>query len=278
MKTVVKSLYGSHLYGTDTPESDLDYKGVFIPDGRDILLQQVKHSINTSSKPSKEGRNTKDDVDTELWSLQKFLKLLTEGQVVALDLLFTPDKMILESSPTWDYIRDNKDKLVTNKCHAFVGYCRTQANKYGIKGSRMGSINFVLQSLKSDNPNLLVRDLLETEFFNKYILPVDHVEVIEREQPNGKTMKLLSICGKMTPETLKVKDVVNLCSKIYDEYGKRAEAGRIPFDVIAKELDVGLDYILEVKESSLLPDVPDSHWIEDLILRSHKEAVRSCML
>ena len=32
MQTIMKSLYGSHLYGTNTADSDLDYKGVFLPE------------------------------------------------------------------------------------------------------------------------------------------------------------------------------------------------------------------------------------------------------
>lgn len=45
MKTVVKIKFGSHLYGTNTPASDLDYKSVHIPDVDDILLQRVQSSI-----------------------------------------------------------------------------------------------------------------------------------------------------------------------------------------------------------------------------------------
>lgn len=33
MKTVMKSYFGSHLYGTSTPESDVDFKEIFIPPG-----------------------------------------------------------------------------------------------------------------------------------------------------------------------------------------------------------------------------------------------------
>jgi predicted nucleotidyltransferase len=42
MRLIVEMRFGSHLYGTATPLSDLDYKGVYLPDGRDILLQRVR--------------------------------------------------------------------------------------------------------------------------------------------------------------------------------------------------------------------------------------------
>jgi predicted nucleotidyltransferase len=42
---VVEICFGSHLYGTDTPESDL--KGVYLPEAGDILLQRVTPSVAT---------------------------------------------------------------------------------------------------------------------------------------------------------------------------------------------------------------------------------------
>lgn len=42
MKTVMKSYFGSHLYGTSTPESDVDFKEIFVPPARDILIGNVK--------------------------------------------------------------------------------------------------------------------------------------------------------------------------------------------------------------------------------------------
>ena len=45
MEEIVKILYGSHLYGTDTKHSDRDYKGVYIPGWRDIILSKVGKSF-----------------------------------------------------------------------------------------------------------------------------------------------------------------------------------------------------------------------------------------
>ncbi|WDR21760.1 hypothetical protein CPTAKMNP4_095 [Salmonella phage vB_SenM-AKM_NP4] len=46
MKTVVKSYFGSHLYGTSTPESDVDFKEIFVPNARDILLGRAMNHTN----------------------------------------------------------------------------------------------------------------------------------------------------------------------------------------------------------------------------------------
>ena len=40
MDLIVKMKFGSHLYGTDTEDSDVDYKGVFLPAKKEILLNK----------------------------------------------------------------------------------------------------------------------------------------------------------------------------------------------------------------------------------------------
>ncbi len=51
MTELVNMLFGSHVYGTSTPESDRDEKSVFIPDARDILMQRApRTSVNTTTK------------------------------------------------------------------------------------------------------------------------------------------------------------------------------------------------------------------------------------
>ena len=39
-KLVYLSQYGSHLYGLDTPSSDLDFRGIYIPSINDIILHK----------------------------------------------------------------------------------------------------------------------------------------------------------------------------------------------------------------------------------------------
>ncbi|QQV91959.1 hypothetical protein vBKpMFBKp34_100 [Klebsiella phage vB_KpM_FBKp34] len=61
-KIVMETIFGSHLYGLNTPNSDTDYKGIFIPDAKDILLGKAPKTIQ-SSTGDKHSKNTKDDID-----------------------------------------------------------------------------------------------------------------------------------------------------------------------------------------------------------------------
>jgi hypothetical protein len=136
---IVKMQFGSHVYGTNLPTSDLDFKGVYVPTADDILLQRVKASRAHSTKEDRHVRNSAEDVDFEIFSLQQFFNLLLAGQTVQVSMLFTPQRWIVEQTELWDLIRSQKDKWLHSGVAAFAGYCRQQANKYGIKGSRVSA-------------------------------------------------------------------------------------------------------------------------------------------
>ena len=125
LNTIVRMKFGSVLYGTNSPVSDTDIKGVFIPAAEDIILQRAPKTVqmHTGNPNSK---NTSADVDYDMYSLHYYLQLLAEGQVVALDMLFAPDSMLEISTPVWDTVRRHREQLICKDTKAFVGYCRTQ--------------------------------------------------------------------------------------------------------------------------------------------------------
>jgi predicted nucleotidyltransferase len=131
--------FGSHVYGTNVPTSDLDFKAVHIPAAEDILLQRVKAAISVKTKKDDTQKNTAEDTDFESFALQKYMAMLLEGQTVALTMLFVPDRWITERAPEWDEIREQKDRWLHRGVSAFAGYCRQQSAKYGIRGSRVAA-------------------------------------------------------------------------------------------------------------------------------------------
>lgn len=228
-------MFGSQVYGTSVPESDTDYKEIVLPSADQILLQKAKKSINKSTKEDPNAKNTKDDVDNEIFTIHKYVELLMQGQTVALDMLFVPDEFIVKKDTRWwwsethgeqryclwDEIRANKDKFLHSGVLSFVGYCRTQANKYGIKGSRMNTIKAVLDLLKAFN-NSWPNERMENVDFDK-ILKLDHVQMINCKGPNGKFEPHLEVCNRKIGMRTKVEYAINVFQKIYDGYGHRAK-------------------------------------------------------
>ena len=66
--------FGSHLYGTNTEDSDADYKGVFLPTKKEILLNNIPKCRNFSTSNGLT-KNNPNDLDEEIYSLHYFLKL-----------------------------------------------------------------------------------------------------------------------------------------------------------------------------------------------------------
>ena len=83
MDLIVKMKFGSHLYGTNTVHSDVDYKGVFLPSKKELLLGAVPKCRNFSTNLGAQ-KNSQDDIDEEIYSLHYFLKLACQGQTVAI--------------------------------------------------------------------------------------------------------------------------------------------------------------------------------------------------
>jgi hypothetical protein len=224
MKVIVKTIAGSHLFGLNTPKSDKDYKGIYLPEPRDIILEKVKKSIHESTGDDL-GKNDKDDVDIEFYSLCKFFKMLQEGQTVAIEMLFTPEHQILEKSPIWDEIVSMRNLLVHKKVTAFIGYAKTQADKYGIKGARMATLKSAMELLNSftgdDKEKLWIFWNDITDFANK----TEHSSMMDlpvNKNMQNKTVEHWEICGRKFDSSNSVYYVYNILRKIYNEYGQRA--------------------------------------------------------
>ncbi len=222
---IVEMKFGSHLYGTNTPASDLDYKAVHLPDARSILLGRVQQVITTNTKSDNTARNTNDDVDRESYTLQKFLSLAAEGQTVAMDILFCTENMILQAGPIWRKVQANRDKLITSRAASFVGYCRTQANKYGIKGSRMGAARAIVEYLEPYAASSAKLHEVGAQL-SAFVAGRDHMAIVEiaSNAPGDghNLMKHLEVCNRKMPFHATIKRAYEVYRSLFDEYGKRA--------------------------------------------------------
>jgi RNA repair pathway DNA polymerase beta family len=87
-KLLFSCQYGSRLYGTQTPTSDLDLKHVYLPALNDLLVgKQLANKVKkTNTKMNT--RNGADDVDEEFLPVQVFARDFMMGQTYALELAF----------------------------------------------------------------------------------------------------------------------------------------------------------------------------------------------
>jgi len=223
MKILFKTLFGSHLYGTETPASDKDYKAVYMSTMEDILLKRDKETIqeNTKSGTKFGVRNTKDDIDCEYIELRKFLKDAQNGQTYALDMIFTPEYLWLETSSEWQDIVDNKNKLLSKNVAPYIGYCRQQAGKYGLKGSRLGELVRVIDHLETFDPKTRLEECLSgfkySEFVQRY--------KSEYKRPHAEAPIMedfFDVLGKKFQMNRFVHEVLFSLKKMNAVYGDRA--------------------------------------------------------
>lgn len=217
--------FGSHLYGTDTPESDLDYKGVFMPAPRDVLMGRIQKSVNHGPDKGADAKNEAGDVEAEWYSLHYFVQLALEGQTVALDMLHAPFRAHERWSDAWLWLRRNRGLFHTRNLKAFVGYARRQAAKYGIKGSRLADARRVLEILRSVPEGYTAADGSMVQMGGDprvedvwHLFPeLEHARFLDREDG-----RFYQVCGRLLTPRERASYAAQTVGKFVDAYGERA--------------------------------------------------------
>lgn len=212
MNKIVEMIFGSHLYGTNSANSDTDIKGVYMPTARQMKLGKFPKTINESTKKDSSQKNTAADTDKEFYSLHYFMDLACEGETVALDMLHAPATAWHEATDEWTLLVAYRSIFYTKNLKSLVGYARRQAAKYGVKGSRLHEARLVLDVLRSVGSYDKVSDVLAR-------LPIgEHVGPIEKDG-----VAFYGICGRYLTLNARCEHYVPMVEAFIREYGDRAK-------------------------------------------------------
>lgn len=114
---IYEVIVGSQAYGTQTPDSDIDKKFIYILPEDYIFGFNYVPQIEVN----------KDYVGYEI---KRFLELIASNNPTLLELLNSPEDCILYKHPVFDYILKDKDKFITKVCaNSFGGYSTAQIKK-----------------------------------------------------------------------------------------------------------------------------------------------------
>lgn len=222
---IITTIHGSNLFGTTTKNSDIDRKSVILPNKKDILLGNINQSKVFGAAANKNEKNKANDEDFETHDVSRFITLLTQGQPVALEMLFTPEKFYLqEPHAIWNLIKQEAPKFLSKDIYSFVGYCRRQANVYSVKGERLNAAKNALTIIihlektvgAKEKIGPYINDIVEYVNEPKYVKKTDII------QPNNKFIEHLEVCDKKAPFSSLILEVRKMVERIVNEYGKRA--------------------------------------------------------
>lgn len=119
-RTIFLAKAGSQAYGTNTPNSDLDLRGIAIPP-REILLGFTK----TFEQAQKTG-----DVDIVIYDLRKFLGLAANCNPNIIEILFTDEENWLVADESFLLLRRYANLFLSKKArHTFHGYAMSQLKR-----------------------------------------------------------------------------------------------------------------------------------------------------
>lgn len=118
-KTIILVMAGSHAYGTNTKDSDEDYRGVTIPPKEILLGYRDNFDQYISNSP-----------DITIFGLHKFIDLAAKNNPNIIEILFTDNDNIIHIDYLGEKITDHRFEFLSTKCqHTFSGYAFQQLKR-----------------------------------------------------------------------------------------------------------------------------------------------------
>lgn len=196
---------GSHLYGTNTPESDMDYVGFFIAPPEYVIGRKKIEIVEFRTNPSSSGRpNTKDDIDCTFYELSKWFSLLEGNSPNQLELLFVNDRNKIISRTLFEMVLAHSNIFVSKRArHTMCGYAYSQIKKNEVKsGNQTGrkaliaeygmDVKLLMHAIRlyTEALDLLVGGKLEFPLYNNQELLSIRKGQVSYEEFQAKCKKL----------------------------------------------------------------------------------------
>lgn len=222
MKLLFKCLYGSKLYGTNVPGSDDDFKGIYLPTTRELILGHDK-TIDTKDESGE------FKVEEQYFSLAYWMQLALSQQTICLDMLYVPEDHWVEATSEW--LELDRTKLISKNLMPFIGYARSQAIKYGEKGDRLRTlldfqkdVQAYVTILTKNNDNLIPNYPPSVDWFTRMVEKYkdrDGVKILT-ESKGQMTVTMLDVVGKSFGNTTSIKLWIEPLNKLVNSFGKRS--------------------------------------------------------
>lgn len=148
---ILLTLGGSHAYGMDKEDSDVDVRGISLNSKSDILLGADFEQV------------VDVDTDTTVYSFNKMIQLLTSNNPNTIEQLGCLPQHYFYLSEIGKELLDNRKMFLSQICvHTFGGYASSQLRRMSNKAARLVS--------QAENESYILKsiDNARYEFKNRY--------------------------------------------------------------------------------------------------------------
>lgn len=242
-------LGGSHAYGTNTEDSDIDIRGVAHNSANNILLMKDFEHFRA------------DDIDTTIYSLNKILPMLLNCNPNTIEILGCLPRHYIQLSEIGRELISLKDAFLSKRCiNSFGGYAKSQLHE--------------LDKLVNPAPEEFYDEAKEDliiKFDTRNRKAIEHKKL-------GKHMMHLVRLYLMAFDILEDGQINTYRNKDRDflmdiRNGKYLDDNQMPtkaFTDIINELDVKFNIL---KDNTCLPDNPDIDRINKFLSEVNKHTV-----
>ena len=156
MKVVLAGTVGSHAYGTNTPDSDIDTLGIFVQPTRDVVGLFWHDKKETVTRT--DGEDKVADPDYTYHEVRKYIRLAAKGNPTVMELIWLPQHTV----KTWEGILlvDNRRMFLSQNIRdSYAGYAKQQFHRL----KNRGDFSSTLKNRTLKHARHCVRLLLQCE-------------------------------------------------------------------------------------------------------------------
>ena len=307
-------LGGSHAYGTDTENSDIDIRGISLNNKSEVLLLKDYEQVEDN------------DTDTKVYSFNKMMQLLCKSNPNVIEILGCKPEHYLVLNDIGKELLDNRHMFLSKLCiHTFGNYgnsqCRRLENKACRTVEQAKNEEHILKSImnaryefknryftcEEDEIKLYIDDAINTEYEKEIFMDVtlhhyplrdwcgmwnemksiinsynkmskQNAKTISRDKL-GKHMEHSLRVYMMCIDILEKEEVITYRDKEHDllmsiRNGEYLDSNNQP---ISEFYDLVKEYEKRfdyAKENTSLPDVPDYKKINEFLASVNERIVK----
>lgn len=213
---------GSHFFDLNGPNSDHDFRGVYLPSPKEYYEGEGKRKMSeykTNDGCKVNVKNNKEDVDFTMFSVTKFLELLASGDFNVIELLHTPEDKIIIDSPMMQEFRSMRQAMIVNDISAFLGFIKKEYNRYNVNAHHYEIQEKFLNFLQSFHEHTVLKEIWP--LIKQYAENDPFISFTESQTGKGNYVPSIKIAQRLYQDTVKVEYVRQSIKTRLDTYGHR---------------------------------------------------------